>query len=650
MTCAVLHDYCKGCQKDRVAQQEGPLDQTTGKPTYKAGDFIVNCKGIPGDGKFVPKYDQVAKKISKEQLELAQTIYDPVAWAMKNLKWKPRKGKDGTEYQALALRCSSSRKVFRWGRRLGKTDVLAIKALHFLYTHSPKAQRWDANLNEWVNDFGTILVLTPFLSQVKNLFNRMKELIKLNPDLEGEIDKNISTPYHEIVLKSGARIVGFSAGAKGADSVRGQKSDLIILDEMDYLDEESIENIVALIMEHADVELVCASTPTGRREYFYQFCRERMDFKEFHFTSMFNPSWSPQMEAELRQFYNTEAGWQHEILAEFGEATTSVFQHSYVTAARADYRYEQCKPESGWTYSIGVDWNDIHNGTKIVVTGWNDKNGFFKTVAKETIQKVGWTQSAAIEKIIELNRAWKPAYVYVDAGYGAMQVEVIRKFGLDAKYSKNEYSSIDANLANVVGINFSSKVEVHDPLTGQIVNKPMKPYLVENTVRRFEQGIIKISIYDEVLYRQLIGYQIAKVNASGLPVYEAGPDGDHDLDGLMLSLLAFQMETSEFLNPSFNSSISFSGNFGQGSTDPTPKSIGDLLNKIDAPQGLAPGVPQPRNSAVPTGSFSTLGSLGGKRIYNPSDFNNDDRGHRGQVKKNENFLRRGGMRSGRKNF
>ncbi len=643
MSCKVLHEYCKGCQKTRVADKEGPMDEITGMPVFTSGDFIINCQGIPGDDKFVPKYDQIAKKISKEELEVAQTIYDPIAWAWKHLKWRPRKGKDGTEYQALALRCSSKRKVYRWGRRLGKTDVLAIKILHFLYTHSPKSQRYDENLKEWVPDFGTTLVLTPFLSQVKNLFNRMRELIELNPDLNAEINRSISTPYHLIELKSGAKVVGFSAGAKGAESVRGQKADLIVLDEMDYLDKGSIENIVALIMEHADVELVCASTPTGRRDYFYQFCRERMDFKEFHFTSMFNPSWSITMEQELRQFYNTEAGWQHEILAEFGEATTSVFQYAYVHAARSDYRYEHEFRDPECVYSIGVDWNDLVNGTKIAVLSWNPRDGFFKVVAKETVQKVGWTQTAAIQKIIELNRVWQPAYVYVDAGYGAMQVEVIKRFGLDAKGAQHEHARVDANLAEVVGINFSSKVDVHDPITGAVVGKPMKPYLVENAVRRFEQGNIKFSYYDEVLFRQLIGYQIARVNASGVPIYVAGTDGDHDLDGVMLALLAFQMETSDFIKPSYNGTISFSGSFGDGNINKPPQSLGEALSRIEGP--AAKGVPQPRAAAADHNP-----NISSARIYTHAAFNNDDPSRRSQIKRNESFLRRGSGRTGRKTF
>ena len=69
MNCTILHEYCKGCQKERVAQQEGPLDKATGKPSYRPGDFIVKCGGIPGDGKFVKKMKSI-KGIKKKKSSL----------------------------------------------------------------------------------------------------------------------------------------------------------------------------------------------------------------------------------------------------------------------------------------------------------------------------------------------------------------------------------------------------------------------------------------------------------------------------------------------------------------------------------------------------------------------------------------------------
>lgn len=563
----ILHDYCKNCQKCRVAKIDGPIGAGTTEPLYKAGDFIVRCTGIPGDDKFIPKYDAITQNLTAEEIREAQGLYDPIIWAEDKLGWKPRRSKQGDEYQKLILRCNSPRKVLRMGRRLGKSEILAISALHFLYTNSPKVQRWDADTQSWVDGYSTVLVLTPYLSQIKLIFARIRQLIDKNPELKSEVKRDVSTPFHEIELYNGAKIVGFSSGAKSggeANTSRGQKADFIILDEMDYLSEGDIETIIALIMEHGSVRLLASSTPSGKREFFYSFCMDRMDFKEFHYTSMHNPAWSPVMEAELRTFYKTEMAWLHEIMAEFGESAHGVFQHKYVDAAQEDYEYSTQKPIKNWTYSIGVDWNDTVNGTKLCVVGWDPDKEQFKIVDKRTVQKVGWTQTAAIDALIQLNRMWKPTYIYVDEGYGATQIEVIKQFGLDARYRNDQFARIDEKLQNIVGINSSSKLEVFDPVTGEEIKKLMKPFMVENTVRRFERQQVKISIHDEDLYRQLIGYTILKVSAAGAPVYEAGPDGDHDLDAFILALLAFQMELSELTNRKYSTEISFSGRIGEG--------------------------------------------------------------------------------------
>ena len=651
MGCEILHEYCKGCQKDRRAERDGPVSDSTGLPAFKKGEFIIDCKGIPGDDKFIPNQDVITKGWEQKDIDLAQTLYDPITWAQEHLKWSPRKSKSGEEYQSLVLRCSSKRKVLRMGRRLGKTEVMVVAILHYLFNNSPKIQRWDENAGMYVDGFSTILVLTPYLSQVKLIFNRMRELLARNPELQNEVKKDVSTPHHLLELYNGAKVVGFSSGAKGAEAVRGQKADFIILDEMDYLSSEDIESVVALMMEHDQVKILASSTPSGRREYFHSFCEERMDFKQFYYSSMANPSWGPKMETELRQFYKTEIGWQHEILAEFGEAATGVFQHKYIHAAKQEYRYNEMLPQSAWTYSIGIDWNDAENGTKICVTGWDPKNGIFRIVDKQTVQRHGWTQTKAIEELIKLNRLWQPDFVYVDEGYGATQIEVIKQFGIDAARQDHEFARIDERLKNVVGINSSSKVEVFDPLTGEPIKKTMKPYMIENAVRRFEQGQFKFSEYDDILMDQLGGYMVAKVNASGMPVYEA-LNGDHDLDAMVLSLLAFQMELSEFTNRSHSTDISFSGRIGQN-LEQSP--LGGTVAATQRNQNLSPQQPAVRTDyntsivkSLPAANQSVKRQ---QRIMNsPEDFNNDDYQVPTRKEQRRGFGQRGGNRKRRSSF
>lgn len=644
----VLHDYCIGCKKTRIAKKEGPLNSDTGLPLYKTGDFIVDCTGITTNNKFIPQYDRVTKTLTPEEIDIAQGLYDPVIWAKQKLNWEPRKSREGLEYQKLVLRCDAKRKVLRQGRRTGKTEEMVISILHYLFTNSPKVQRWDKEREMWVDGFATVLVLTPYLSQVKLIFNRIRQLLEKNQELQNEVKKDVSTPFHCIELYNGVKVVGFSSGAKsggGANTVRGQKADFIVLDEMDYLNEEDIDTVMALLMEHGDVRLLASSTPSGRREYFYNFCVNRMDFKEFYFKSDVNPAWGPKMEAELRETYNTEIAWQHEILAEFGEAATSVFQNKYVSDAQQDYRYADMLPQNGWSYSIGIDWNDTKNGTKLCVLGWDPKHSIFRVVDKTTVQKVGWTQISAVNELIRLNRKWKATFVYVDAGYGAMQIEVIKQYGLEAFHGKEEFSKVDSVLKDVVGINFSSKIETYDPVTSEPIKKLMKPFMVENAVRRFEQDQIKFSLYDEVLHKQLIGYQINKISAAGVPVYEAGLDGDHDLDALMLAMLAFQLEMSEFINPKYSTNITFSGRIGEplSGANSNPALAGEQRE-------LTPQTPHERTEYNNSSLYSlpAANHLGeGRRIYSVEAFNSDERGLK---KRKSGLIKRGSQRTRRSSF
>lgn len=624
-----LSEFCLKCTKTRLATLDGPVDQETRKPLYKKGDFIIDCSGIPDHQKYIPKQDMLLARLEKESGEKVSdaeikdltAMYDAVTWAEKYLDWKPRKSNKGEDYQSNILRCSSKRKVLRCGRRLGKSEVMLVWAMFRLFTNSPQEKRWDAHTKEWVRGMSHILFIAPYLSQVKDFFSRMQRMLEQNPELGNEVESFVATPYYKVTLKSGMIISGFSAGSSGASSVRGQPADFIMMDEMDYLKQEDIDTLMALLMEHNDVEMIAASTPSGRREYFYEFCSQRMDFKEFFYSSMANPSWGPKMEAELRAAYRTEIGWQHEIMAEFGEAATSVFQFHLLEKASISYKYDEMIRQPECVYSMGIDWNDAENGTKIRIVEYTLIDGKIKCVASSTVQKAGWVQTAAVQEALRMNRIWNCSYIYVDCGYGATQIELLRKIGQDAQMRKDQWAHLDMNFINTKGINFSSKIDVFDPITGLPKKMHMKPYIVESSVRFFERGMVNFSSEDEILLKQLHGYNIAKVNASGLPIYEAGPAGDHDLDAFMLALVALEIELGEYTKQTYTSNIVFSGNFGQqlGSLDGAP-----VGNKVSARPETRSEITS--NSSKTALSFFSHPMQGGapNRIYSHEAFNNDD--------------------------
>ena len=626
--------FCTDCASSRLAKVDGPVSRDTGKPMYRKDDFIIECEGMPEGDEYIPNQktvlarleDEMGRPLTEKELENIRATYDPVLWAYKYLGWEPRVSSTGEEYHKNVLNCTSKRKVLRCGRRLGKSEALIVLALYKLFTNSPHAKRYNKQTGKMENGFSTIMFVAPYLSQVKDFFSRLRDFIYYNPELKAEVKYDVSTPFFKLELWSGMKILGFSAGSSGANSLRGQKADIIILDEVDYLDQDSLDTIMALLMEHADVELIAASTPSGRREYFYDWCVNNMDFKEFYYPSMANPNWGEKMEAELRGLYRTEIAWKHEIEADFGEAASSVFQYGFLEKAMERYEYEDCKRNQYCKYSIGCDWNNAENGTKIRVLEFNPALKQIRAVDTVSVEKAGWNQTAAIDAIIKMNRKWKVDFVYVDDGYGAMQIEHLRKFGHEARFRNDEWSHIDMTLMETKGINFSSKHHTYDPTSGLPEKQPMKPFMVESCVRKFEANAIRFPMSDEILLKQLHGYEVDRISANGTPVYISGPAGDHDLDAFMLGLLAFEIELSEYSNPLYSSSISFSGKMG--GTD-TPTQSSELLSAL----GLAKpdldrsNKPETRSEIRESTSsrIAGYGQSGGTRTYTWEAFNSENR-------------------------
>lgn len=82
-----------------------------------------------------------------------------------------------------------------------------------------------------------------------------------------------------------------------------------------------------------------------------------------------------------------------------------------------------------------------------------------------------------------------------------------------------------------------------DPITGEKENKAMKPFMVSQLQIAFERENLILSPYDEVLYKQLIDYEVEKIGANGNPTFTS--KNEHFVDALGLAYLAMAMEFKE---------------------------------------------------------------------------------------------------------
>ena len=496
----------------------------------------IPCKGIPK--KYLSKEE--LKGLSPELQKRMLGVLDPVTWASIEFNWEPR------WYQTLMLRCTAQNRVSRLGRQSGKSESLAILALWLSFTRKNHCT----------------VILTPMKEHTELFFKRLNQYIKKSPGLDNSVIRNVRAPSHEIVLANGSVIKGFTAGTKSggeADITRGQTVDLLIFDEADMLASADMDSAFATITDRPDAFVWVSSTPKGKREKFYKCCVESPSFKEFHYPSQVNPNWGERQEKFFKAIL-TKLGYVHEISALFGEQAEGVFQAKYVDMAKTDYLYANEKPQPGWLYCVGVDWNDVAIGTRIRVVGYNMALNKFRVVDKHTVSRQGWNSVLAIQKVREVNQLWNPSWIYVDNRPSPAHVEMLKLYGLEAAKNPNKGKNHpDARLKDIVkGYEFGSKIDSYDMFTKEQVKRPAKVFLIENAVRRFEAGQIEFSNEDKELEAQLLGYIIDRWTANGQPVYKAGNKeaGDHDIDAVALALIGFTLELTTLGSPRYNANIS----------------------------------------------------------------------------------------------
>lgn len=379
----------------------------------------------------------------------------------------------------------------------------------------------------------TIVVATPYENQILVIWEQLLKFIEKSPQLRASVASSTKNPY-TIALKNGSKIKGFTAGTKAGNaggSLRGQKADWIFLDEMDYMSDADFDTIYSIALEAPRrIGVTCASTPTGRRGMFWKLCHDP-SWKEFHFPSTVNPEWDASMEDELKRMYSTQIAWDHEVKAEFGDETVGVFKKEFIDRAKANYEYI-LKPTYDAIRTIGVDWDKYSAETQILVLEFDRANRKFKVILREEIPKSEFTLSEGVNKIIRLNEYFRPAYIYVDRGFGEYQVETLHLYG-----SEHPETGLKDK---VKGISFGESYEVKDPITRTAKLTPIKPFMVNQVVYLLEQDMLMLNENDELIWRQMENYQVVRVSPTGQPIFTS--TDEHTIDALMLATLAFQVE------------------------------------------------------------------------------------------------------------
>ena len=435
-----------------------------------------------------------------------------------------------------------------------------------------------------INRPGNIaLVITPMKSHADVLWNMLKELMRGNPELAEQLRTRkihaTEQPHYEMEFPNGSVVKMFTSGVKSknnADNVRGQEADDIYLDEVDLMSSDDLPAFTSILRGtgRGEKTMCIASTPNGRRDMLYRFCTEFTDrkkidriYKEYYFPTHADMNYTRADDAEQKMLL-TAAQYNHEIIADFGEEVTGVFLKSHIERAMNHYPsgydylpleaiYQNASPTTKLV--LGVDWDKYGAGVNIVMCkiDYEEKSnrdpelGRVKPVARWEVPRGMETLTQAVDLVKTLNGRFNPDAIYIDRGFGEMQYEELM---LSSQRNTNDDPRVVGLDKKLRGIHFAQNVEVIDPVTNAIMEKPVKDYMVTLTIKLFEEDriILNATDYDQVaggsdMVKQFEMYQYHRTPL-GRPVYEPGSTavGDHALDAFMLCVLAMYQEWGSF--------------------------------------------------------------------------------------------------------
>lgn len=483
------------------------------------------------------------KKVEKEKLKKIGS--DPILWAQAFLRtFDPRSKKIvpwvARWYQVEMMRDKSVRKVYRCGRRIGKTETMVVEMLFQACT----------------NKNFRVLMAAPYENQIRNMFNRLNELIAESPLIKQQVVRSTKNPA-VIEFANGSKIVGFTTG-DDASSVRGQRADWIYIDEIDFMSEYCFEVVAAIAIERPEIGITVSSTPLGKRSHFYKMCTDKkMGYSQHFHPSTHNPSWNAQMEAELRAQLTAE-GYVHEVLAEFGTQETGVFDKDALDRAIKflDYAYnpldffqeEKCqkdnkfpemhlydsvnRPHSNPFRTMGVDFDKYQASSSILILDFDPALQKFKVFKRYEMPRAEYSYDNAFNTILALNEIYDPSFIYCDRGSGEYIIERLHLHG-----DQNPRSGLKAK---VKGWSFANKLDIMDPITKEMEKKPIKQFMVNQLQILIERDNLVMSAYDNVLMKQLVDYEVESISQSGIPKYTS--ENEHFVDALGLAYLAMVLE------------------------------------------------------------------------------------------------------------
>ena len=374
----------------------------------------------------------------RREAELAETLGNPVSWGQTYLRNRDGSPRTYWPHQIEDLRATETNIIHLDGRSAGKTICLTTEVLHFAF----------------VTRGGQGLVGAPHQGHLDTIIEELEFQLDSNDDLMASIaltkygkPKIHRKPYFRIEFTNGSIIYFRPAGAYG-DAFRSLHVERIWVDEGAWLTERAWKALRQCLKANGRLRIY--STPNGLRDTTYYRLTLSTQFRVFRWPSWINPTWSPEREAELLEFYGGRetAGWQHEVAGEHGKPSYGAFNVEHLNLCRQEIleyqkvvitgeELKDCNSEDAATerlemllnlmpqtgvFWVGGDLGYTNDPTELVVFRESEvaERSVLRLVLRIHMEHVAYPYIAATIALLE--RMFTPVGIGVDNGGNGMAV------------------------------------------------------------------------------------------------------------------------------------------------------------------------------------------------------------------------------------
>ena len=360
------------------------------------------------------------------------------------------------------------------GRRWGKSEALALDALCYA-VFQPNSRQLIASVS---------------VDQARIVWDRILQFAAQSPLIDALVDarQTKETPFPEFTLKQGALITA-RATVRGGRYIRGHKFNRAFVDEVEYIDDTVVDEVIRMTLADTGGSLILASTPRKRGGLLWREI-QKPNAVVTRGSSFDNPHIAHAYIEEQRARM-TDAQWRREVLGEFVDDGEAVFGWSHIQAAFQS---------SDWVMPVAPD------AQRFYVAGWD--------LAKHADYTVGIVLDATTTpfKLVHFDR-------FNQQPWGATTARI--------RTVAEQYHA--RTLIDATGIGDVVLDDVGDVAEGLVFTKKSKTDLLANLQVRLEQRQLQFpfvrELVDELQAYEWNDKQLTTdcVMALALAAWNAGP-------------------------------------------------------------------------------------------------------------------------------